>query len=75
MCIRDRSYGAVLLLVGLSLRFFGWIYLVLLLLLFVGVNHPPPLDDVTQLDKRRRILAGVVLLVLVLSFIPVPLAL
>lgn len=73
--MRWASYAAVLLLVGLSLQFFGWIYLVLLLLLFVGVNHPPPLDDVTELDTRRRVFAFVIFAVLVLSFIPVPLAL
>jgi membrane-associated protease RseP (regulator of RpoE activity) len=50
----------------------AWLLPLLLILLF-GFKHPPPSDDETALDGRRRLLAGVTFLVFILSFIPVPL--
>lgn len=52
--------------------FFAWL-LPLFLILTLGFRHPPPSDDETELDGRRKVLAGMILLVFVLSFIPIPL--
>ncbi len=41
-------------------------------LIFMRDRHPPLRDELTPLDPRRRLLAAVLLLVFVLSFIPVP---
>jgi membrane-associated protease RseP (regulator of RpoE activity) len=49
----------------------GWIVLTILLLSF-GINHPRPIDGATPLDPKRKVLAVVVLLVFVLSFVPAP---
>ncbi len=49
-----------------------WLLPLVLVLLF-GFRHPPPHDDETELDSRRKLLAGVVFLVFILSFTPVPL--
>ena len=49
----------------------GWLVLVALLLFF-GIGHPHPLDADTPLDGGRRVLAFVMLLVFVVSFIPAP---
>jgi len=40
--------------------------------LMVGVDHAPPLDDVTPLSRRRRVLAVACLLLLLLLIPPVP---
>ncbi len=50
----------------------GWL-LPLFLILLLGFRHPPPSDDETELDGRRKLLAGGIFSVFVLSFIPVPL--
>lgn len=50
----------------------GW-FLWAGLIFFFGGGHPPPLDDLTQLDARRKVLAVLVLAVLVLTFTPQPL--
>jgi membrane-associated protease RseP (regulator of RpoE activity) len=68
-----KVYGLVafcLLLLG----FFwpGWFMWVLLIYLMTKFRHPGPLDDVTGLDGKRRLLALVSLVILVLSFMPVP---
>jgi membrane-associated protease RseP (regulator of RpoE activity) len=37
-----------------------------------GLRHPPPLNDHTPLDRRRKILGVVIIAVFVLVFTPVP---
>jgi membrane-associated protease RseP (regulator of RpoE activity) len=49
----------------------GW-FLLILLLLWFGYNHPAPIDDFTPIDKRRRILGYVILIIFIISFTPVP---
>jgi hypothetical protein len=41
-------------------------------LLMSFASTPPPLDVVTPLDGRRRLLAVAILAVFVLSFVPAP---
>jgi len=50
-------FGLLLLLIGARLRFY----------------HPPTLFEEDELGKGRRILAVIALLILILSFTPVPL--
>jgi membrane-associated protease RseP (regulator of RpoE activity) len=48
-----------------------WLWCVIVLLM--GLNHPPVRDDQTPLDGGRRLVALLALLMLALSFMPVPL--
>ncbi len=72
---RARNVGLVLIgalfLMGLLL-WEGWIAWALLVFL-LGAGHPPPLNDITPLDTRRKVLGAFVLLVFALVFVPVPL--
>jgi membrane-associated protease RseP (regulator of RpoE activity) len=43
-----------------------------LLILFMGLQHPPPIDNITPLDRKRKILAIFGLIMLIVSFPPVP---
>jgi membrane-associated protease RseP (regulator of RpoE activity) len=49
----------------------GWLTLVILLLIF-GRRHPQPYDTETPLDSKRKYIACIVLVILILSFIPAP---
>ena len=49
----------------------GW-FLWAALIFFFGQSHPDPLDDVTRLDRPRKIIAVAVLLIFVLTFTPLP---
>ncbi len=49
----------------------GWFFWVLLGFL-VGLRHPPPLDDYTPLDGRRRTLGLAMAVMFVLLFLPAP---
>ncbi len=70
---RYVSYATAAALLCLGLFYIGWI-LFGLLVLVLGLRHPPPLNDSTRLD-RKRIAAGVlVAAILVGGFVLVPLA-
>ena len=62
---------AVILALGVTRYWDGWLIWGLLLL-FMGVRHPPPLDPHTPLDIKRKLVGWFVLVVLVLTFIPAP---
>ncbi len=47
-------------------------FLLIILLLFIGLKHPPPLDDITPLDNKRKLLGLFTLVIFILSFTPIP---
>lgn len=58
----------------LNYRLYGqlsWSLLALLIFL-LGRTHAVPLDDVTELDSPRKLLAGLMMLLFVLLFVPMP---
>jgi hypothetical protein len=69
-----RAYWPVL--IGLTLlvllgNTYIWVFWILLLLAF-GRVYAEPLDDVTPLDVKRKVIAVVTLLLFVLVFVPLP---
>jgi len=68
---RQLYLPAVGLMVVLALNNSGWILWVFLLLMF-GRVYAIPLDDITPLDGRRRVIGVLALLIFVLVFIPSP---
>lgn len=66
------SWGA---LIGVAVLWFfypGWLYLVLTVLLFLGARHPGALNETTQLDARRWAVLGVLVVLFVILFVPIP---
>jgi len=63
------AYGCLILL-GVFF-WVGWLVFGLLVL-FLGLRHPPPLDPYTPLDQRGRLLGWIAVALFVLTFIPVP---
>lgn len=61
---------SILLVLGLAWE--GW-WLWAAMLFVLGRVHAEPLDQITELDPRRRVLAVVILIVFILVFTPVPL--
>lgn len=68
---RWASWISIGLMVVLGLQFNGW-WVMAILLLFLGLQHPPPLNDKSTLDPRRRWLAALVFVLLVVTFVPYP---
>ena len=54
------------------LMFTGWFFFAILIALMVGVYHPPPLNDLTRIDGKRKLLFIVAMIVLALCFSPFP---
>ena len=69
---RRVSFAVALLLVPLAVKFWaGWLVWAVLLVA-IGFRHPPLVDRWKPLDRTRRILAGVALVIFILSFMPAP---
>lgn len=68
------SMGAMVMMVvlGIITGFTTYIFFAILIL-FLGARHPPPLDDISPLSKRQWVIAGISLLIMTLTFHPVPL--
>jgi membrane-associated protease RseP (regulator of RpoE activity) len=49
----------------------GWLIWAIIIL-FLGLKHPPVVDEATPLSPGRRIIAFVIVLIFILSFIPDP---
>jgi len=62
-----------LALAGLGFFWSGW-WLWVFLIYVLGRSHAQPLDQITQLDGNRRLLALLGLLIFVLVFTPIPLS-
>jgi membrane-associated protease RseP (regulator of RpoE activity) len=51
----------------------GWFFWLVLINVLGGPFHPPALDDVTELDDKRRWVGYAVIVIFLLIFVPVPL--
>ncbi len=65
------SWVAIAVLIGLSYFYMSWIVFAILIL-FLGAKHPPPLNDITKLDFRRKLVGVFAFVVLIVAFVPVP---
>jgi membrane-associated protease RseP (regulator of RpoE activity) len=72
--VRNWLIPIVVMLAVLGFFWSGWWLWVFLLFLFGRVSDEP-LDQITQLDRRRKWVAVLVLLLFILVFIPIPLVL
>lgn len=68
-----RTLALVLFVFLLPLGFlwFGW-FIFGMLVLFLGLRHPPPLDDLTPLSPKHRLAAWIAFLLFLLTFTPAP---
>jgi membrane-associated protease RseP (regulator of RpoE activity) len=69
--MRIFSYAAMALMVFLTLQYQIW-FLFTLLILVLGIHHPPPLDERTPLGRARMVWAVVAAIVLAITFVAVP---
>lgn len=65
------SWVTVAILVAIGFFYTGWL-LFALLILFLGARHPPPLNDITPLDTKRKAIGVLAFLILVVAFVPIP---
>jgi membrane-associated protease RseP (regulator of RpoE activity) len=68
------SWVVVFILVGLSFFYTGWLMFAIIILLFIGTQHQPPLNEISRLDTKRKLLGLIILIIFILSFAPIPFA-
>lgn len=68
------SWAVVIALVvlGIVFQYDGWIFFAILIMLLIGTQHQPPLDDLSPLDTKRKLLGLLILVIFVISFAPIP---
>jgi membrane-associated protease RseP (regulator of RpoE activity) len=67
------SRAVVAVLLGLGI--WGtpmWLVWALLLIFLLGIKHPPTVDHDVPLDKKRKVVGVITLLIFVATFVPVP---
>ncbi|MCJ7606223.1 MAG: site-2 protease family protein, partial [Thermoplasmata archaeon] len=67
------SWATIAALIVLSFWYFAWLIFAVLIL-FIGAKHPPPLNDITKLDRKRMVLGAFAFVILVVSMVPVPMS-
>ncbi len=65
------SWGALGLLVLLSVFYTGWLIFAFLILI-IGVRHPPPLNDLSRLDAGRTLVGILAVAILLSTFVVQP---
>lgn len=50
----------------------GWWFFAIIILFLMGTMHPPPLNDETEIDYKRKLLFILAIAILILCFIPTP---
>ena len=66
------TWAMMIILAGLGILWVGWFLWAALIFVF-GRFHATPLDEITQLDRSRQVLAILVVVVFILTFVPIPL--
>ena len=68
------SWISFLFLMAMSFVYPGWLIFALFIF-FIGLRHPPPLNDLGTLGARRTVVGILAVVVLIATFVPVPFAL
>jgi membrane-associated protease RseP (regulator of RpoE activity) len=68
------GYAFVIFLIIIGIYYTGW-WILAIFVIFVGINHPPALDDYSKLSRRDIGIGLFCLLMFVLTFTIVPLSL
>ncbi len=68
---RFLSYITIGALFLMGLFFSGWLFFAIIII-FLGLRHPPPLNDISKIGTKRQVVGALALVILVTSFTPIP---
>ncbi|MDD1768356.1 MAG: site-2 protease family protein [Methanomassiliicoccales archaeon] len=68
---RYLGYATIVGLFVMSLFYTGWLFFGVLIM-FLGLRHPAPLNDISKLDIKRKAVGVIALVVLIATFTPIP---
>jgi Zn-dependent protease len=52
--------------------FTGWVFFAIIVMFLIGTTHPPPLNDDSKLDTKRKLIFFIAIAILIICFIPNP---
>lgn len=68
------SWIVIIAVLGLGLFYTGWFFIAIIILMFIGTQHSPPLNEYSPLDIRRKILGIIALIIFIVCFAPIPMS-
>ncbi|MFH1101914.1 MAG: site-2 protease family protein [Methanobacteriota archaeon] len=68
------SWFIVIVLLLLGLFYEGWLIFAFLVLFLIGTQHQPPLNELSPLDTKRKLIGVLALIVFIVCFAPIPIA-
>ena len=68
------SWSIVVILLVLGLFYEGWLIFAFLVLFLIGTQHQPPLNELSPLDTKRKLIGVLALFVFIICFAPIPFA-
>jgi Zn-dependent protease len=68
------SWAMVIIIFALSFYYTGWLIFAFIILFLIGTSHQPPLNEYTPLDKKRKILGLIALIIFIVCFAPIPMS-
>lgn len=67
------SYAAFIVLLACVFLYDGWLLFALLIIL-LGIGHPPPLDNLSKINKKTAAFGTITLLLILVTFVPQPIS-
>ncbi|MGC8663682.1 MAG: site-2 protease family protein [Thermoplasmata archaeon] len=67
------SWAFIAFLFAIGLLYLGWLIFAIFVL-FLGLSHPPSLNDISRVSKKGYFVGIVAILLIALTFVPVPLS-
>jgi len=70
---RHKVLGKITCIALLLMSIFYWPWFIwMVFVLFIGLGHPPPIDDSGVISKKKRVLGYICLAIFLLTFVPRP---
>jgi membrane-associated protease RseP (regulator of RpoE activity) len=60
--------------VSVTTNYAGWIVFLLFIMFLMGTRHPAPLNEISPIDTKRKIIGIVALFIFILCFAPIPIS-
>lgn len=66
------AYVTFAAILGAGLFWLGWLFWGFFILLILGFRHPPPLDNISKISIRNRLLGYISFVIFIITFVPNP---
>lgn len=71
---RYASWIVIIVVMTLGIFYTGWLFIAIIIILFIGTQHSPPLNEYSPLDTKRKIVGVIALIIFIICFAPIPIS-